>query len=108
MTWKEVNRLKVLGYEVENVLAVIDLILSLPPTSVRNECSFSIMKLAKGKRRARMNPDTLNNLLTISLMGQSIQEFNPKECIDHFLVRGLLIVLSTVGLLLRLNERLNR
>ena len=33
-----------------------------------------------------MNPDTLNNLLTISLMGQSIEEFNPKECIDHFLV----------------------
>ena len=54
-----------------------------------------------------MNPDTLNSLLTISLMGQSIEEFNPKECIDHFLVRGLLIVLSTVGLLLRLNERLN-
>jgi hypothetical protein len=38
------------------------------------------MKLAKGRRRARMNPDTLNNLLTISLMGQSIEEFNPKEC----------------------------
>jgi hypothetical protein len=68
LTWKEVNRLKVLGYEVENVLAVIDLILSLPPTSVGNECSFSIMKLAKGKRRARMNPDTLNNLLTDSIL----------------------------------------
>jgi hypothetical protein len=36
------------------------------------------MKLAKGRRRARMNPDTLNNLLTISLMGQSIEEFNLK------------------------------
>jgi hypothetical protein len=61
------------------------------------------MKLAKGKRKARMNPDTLNNLLTIRLMGQSIEEFSPKECIDHVLVRGLLMVLNTVGLLLRLN-----
>ena len=50
-----------------------------------------------------MNPDTLNNLLTIRLMGQSIEEFSPKECIDHVLVRGLLMVLNTVGLLLRLN-----
>jgi hypothetical protein len=40
---------------------------------------FLYNEVGKRKGGARMNPDTLNNLLTISLMGQSIEEFNPKE-----------------------------
>ena len=38
------------GRDVDNALKLIELILTLPPTSVRNEATFSAMKLVKTKR----------------------------------------------------------
>lgn len=53
------------------------------------------MKLAKSKRRARMNPVTLNNLLTVSLIGPSLENFDPKDSIEQFMVRGILFILNS-------------
>ena len=76
-----------LGDGFENCLALIDLLRTLPSTSVKNEISFSIMKLTKGKRRPRMNPSTVNDLMTVSLMSPPVTEFDPTKSIEHFLVR---------------------
>ena len=49
VTWKGVHA-AFKSHGVTNVLALADLVLSLPPTSVFNERSFSHMKLIKNGR----------------------------------------------------------
>lgn len=80
MTWPTVHT-QLANHGVQNVLRLLDLILCFPPTSVANECTFSAMKLCKGKRRGRMKTTTLNDLLTIQLQSKSIQEFDPDKAI---------------------------
>jgi hypothetical protein len=65
-------------HDVDNILSVLDLLQSLPPTSVKNETCFSAMKLTKGKRRGRLNNSTLDNLLSVQLQAESIEDFNPE------------------------------
>lgn len=89
LSWSMVYRLK--EYGLQNILALFDLLRTLPPTSVRNECCFSVMKLTKSKRRARMRPDTLNDLLTVSLLAPSLEEYDPTDSVEHFPVRIFLI-----------------
>jgi predicted component of type VI protein secretion system len=36
------------------------------------------MKLTKGKRRGRLNNSTLDNLLSVQLQAESIEDFNPE------------------------------
>ena len=74
------------GRDVDNALKLIELILTLPPTSVRNEATFSAMKLVKTKRRGHMNEATLNMLLLVHLETPSVQEFNPDPAIKEWLV----------------------
>ncbi|XP_053405014.1 uncharacterized protein LOC128558825 [Mercenaria mercenaria] len=74
---------------LENCLTLIDLLRTLPSTSVKNESSFSIMKLTKGKRRPRMKPSTLNDLLTVSLVSPPVSQFDPIKSIEHFLSSSL-------------------
>ncbi|KAH3727471.1 hypothetical protein DPMN_053408 [Dreissena polymorpha] len=72
----------------DDILKVIELLQSLPSTSVRNECGFSIMKLAKTKRRGRLNINSLNNLMVVNQLGQSIAEFDPRPAIENFMVNN--------------------
>lgn len=83
--WNAVNK-ALQGQGVEIALSIIDLIRTLPPTSVRNECAFSVMKLTKNKQRARLSAPRLNSLMTVSIQGASIAEFDPKPAIDTFMV----------------------
>ena len=64
----------------------INLLLSLPPTSVKNETTFSAMKLLKTKRRGRMTTNRLNDLMLVHLESPSIEEFDPKEAIQEWMV----------------------
>lgn len=73
-------------HDVHNILSVLDLLQSLPPTSVKNETCFSAMKLTKGKRRGRLNNITLDNLLSVQLQAESIVDFNPDKAIQNWLV----------------------
>lgn len=74
------------GEDVQNCLGVLDLMRSLPPTSVKNESSFSMMKLTKGIRRPRLKTSTLNDLLTVNLLTEPISQFDPDKSIEYFLV----------------------
>ena len=49
------------------------MIRTLPPTSVKNETTFSAMKLTKGKRRGRMKNSTLNDLLTVQIQSPNVE-----------------------------------
>jgi hypothetical protein len=72
--------------DLMNVINVIDILLTLPPTSVSCETSFSQMKLIKTSRRSSLHTATLNSLLTVKLTSPQIQEFNAEEAVDYWMV----------------------
>lgn len=69
-----------------NVFLLLDLVQTMSPTSVNNECLFSAMKLTKGRRRGRMKNSTLNDLMMINVQSSDIEEFNPDPAIKNWMV----------------------
>ncbi|KAH3894562.1 hypothetical protein DPMN_018720 [Dreissena polymorpha] len=64
----------------------VDLALKLvEQTSVKNETTFSAMKLIKLKRRGKMSTDTLKDLVAIHLEAPSIAQFNPDDAIMEWM-----------------------
>lgn len=68
------------------VMCIVDLLMTLPPTSVSCETCFSQMKLVKTSRRTRLQQKTLNDLLVVRLASPSMQDFDPDQAIDHWMV----------------------
>ena len=88
LSWEELY-----DEEFPLLMTIIDLLQTLPPTSVQCETTFSQMKLIKTSRRTRMRESTLNDLLTIKLSSTSVDTFDPEESINTWLVRKILIIL---------------
>ena len=61
MKWDEIN----LRYKMnhQNILKLMDLILTLPATSSEVERGFSQMKLIKTNIRSKLSTENLNNLI---------------------------------------------
>ncbi|KAH3690211.1 hypothetical protein DPMN_194973 [Dreissena polymorpha] len=70
------------GHGVDLALDMVDLILSLPPTSVFNERSFSRMKLMKTDRRCRLKSSTMSALCLVKLESAPVALFDPTSAID--------------------------
>jgi hypothetical protein len=68
------------------ILPIFDLLLSLPPTSVACETSFSQMKLIKTSRRSRLSGATLNSLMLVKLESPSVEDFDPDKIVDRWVV----------------------
>ena len=81
-SWATINRQ--FGDVVGNILAVIDLILSIPATSVEAERGFSIMKRVKTDFHNRLTSRALNDLLLIILLSPPEAEFEPEKVINHW------------------------
>ncbi|XP_060596483.1 uncharacterized protein LOC132750501 isoform X2 [Ruditapes philippinarum] len=64
----------------------MEVVLALPPTSVKCETAFSAMKLLKTKRRGRLGNRRLNDLMAIKIMSPSIEEFDPEPAIADWLM----------------------
>ncbi|KAH3798068.1 hypothetical protein DPMN_151658 [Dreissena polymorpha] len=81
MTWD-------LVFEVDfpNINLIIDLVQSLPPTSVSCETSFSQMKLTKTARRLNFKDTTLNRIMQAKLLSPDVGGFDPNPAIDYWLV----------------------
>ncbi len=60
------------------MLAVIDLLLALSPSSAEVERGFTQMKLVKTDRRNCLKGTTLNMLLGIKFLTSTIKEYDPK------------------------------
>ena len=71
---------------LSNVLGLMDLLHSLPPTSILNETSFNQMKLIKTDRRHRLSQKHLNDLMMIRLQSPSIMDFDPTTAINKWMV----------------------
>ncbi|CAG2231771.1 unnamed protein product [Mytilus edulis] len=64
---------------LDNIKLVIDALLSLPPTSVNNETTFSRTKLSKGKRRGHLKTDTLKDLIQVEIETANMIVINQEE-----------------------------
>ncbi|XP_052222721.1 zinc finger protein 862-like [Dreissena polymorpha] len=84
LTWEDVY-----DEECKNVFLIIDILLSLPRTSVSCETSFSQMKLVKTSRRVKLGQGTLDNLLQIKLVTPTISSYDPEESIDQWLTASI-------------------
>jgi len=78
--------------DLQAILIVVDLLLTLPPTSVACETLFSQMNLVKTKHRSRLTTSCLNDLLIVKLESEPVSEFSPDKAVDKWLVITLLMV----------------
>ena len=72
--------------EFPSVMKVVDLLQSLPPTSVSCETTFSRMKIIKTYLRNRISEATLNTLMTINIETLQVGEFSVDPAIDRWIV----------------------
>jgi hypothetical protein len=65
----------------ENILALIDLLLTLPSSSAICEQGFSEMKYVKSDWRSSLGNQSLNDLMRILLHSKSVRDFDPTTAI---------------------------
>ena len=83
LTWEDVNN--EFGLQFPNILSLMDLILSIPPSSADCERGFSQVKLVKNDWRSTLTNDSLNDLLMVQLETPSIEEYDPKPAIEYWI-----------------------
>lgn len=64
-----------------NVLALVDLVLSIPAASTDAERGFNHMKLIKNDWRSRLKDSNLTNLMHILLNSDLVESFNPTSAV---------------------------
>ena len=87
MKWVEINLRYTMNHQ--NILKVMDLILTLPATSSEVERGFSQMKFIKTIIRSKLSTENLNNLITIKMLAVSNDEFDQIPAIEHRNVAGV-------------------
>lgn len=86
VSWTDVNRAHKLQYP--NVLSLIDLVLTMCPSSAEAERGFSQLKLLKTKLRSKLSQGSLNDLLVTRLHTSDVNSFNPIESINLWFNHG--------------------
>lgn len=71
---------------IQDILTVMDLLRTLPATSVVNEASFNQMKMTKTNRRQRLSNKHLDDCMVIQLESTDILNFDPTEAINKWMV----------------------
>ena len=66
------------------MLSLIDLVLTIPATSVKAERGFSVMKRVKTDFRNKLANPALNDLLRIILLSPAEVGFDPLPAIQHW------------------------
>ncbi|VDI13134.1 Hypothetical predicted protein [Mytilus galloprovincialis] len=79
LTWQRVNEMHLENYG--NILAIMDLILTIPGSSSECERGFRQMKSVKTTFRSSLNEESLASQMTIRLHSPPIEKFDPKPAI---------------------------
>ncbi|XP_060563884.1 uncharacterized protein LOC132723223 [Ruditapes philippinarum] len=72
---------EIYGHQYRNILDVMDLTLTMSPSSAEAERGFSLMKVPKTKIRSTLSQGSLNDLLITKLHAPKIGDFNPSEAV---------------------------
>jgi hypothetical protein len=84
LDWMMINELY--QNQCPNVLAVFDLLLTLPAGTSECERGFWQMVIVKTKYRNRLHSTTMTMLMTIALHSDDIPDFDPYPTIHHWLI----------------------
>ena len=76
MTRAEINHQ---AKDCRNVLGLLDLLITLPATSVECERGFSSLRLIKSDWRNRLSSESLNAVMRIYLDSPAEENFNPSH-----------------------------
>ena len=85
--WVDINKQR--GEKFPNILNVMDLILSLSPSSSEAERGFSQLKLIKSNLRSRLGQSALNQCMAIKLLAPDIEAFDPLPAIYRWNSMGV-------------------
>ena len=80
LTWSVINRKYSENHQ--NILAVINLVQTLPASSAEVERGFSQLKILKSDIRSTLSEERLNDLLAVKLLSADIQNFDPMPAIE--------------------------
>lgn len=72
-----------------HILAAIDLVLSLPSSTVECERGFSQLNMIKTDWRNRLNNSTVNDVMRVLLLSPSIDLFEPTAAVNLWFEDGL-------------------
>ena len=75
---------KRMSSKCQNVLALVDLVLSLSASSAICESVFSQVKLMKSSVRNRLSAVQMSRLLTIQFHSSDVKSFEPAPAIHHW------------------------
>ena len=67
-----------------NLATLVELLLVFPVSNATVERGFSAMKRIKSDWRNRLNEETLDNLMRISIEGPPLSGFDPQVAVDFF------------------------
>ena len=87
LTWPKINRK--FKATCSNILALIDLTLTLPAHSADCERGFSHLKQIKSDWRSRLTCESLTDLMRIQLYSPAIDQFDPTDAINLWIRSGL-------------------
>ena len=102
ITWKQVN--DDLRDKCPSVVALIDMVLSLPASSAEAERGFSLMKIIKTDWRSRLTDDSVSDLMTIKFDSPDVKDFDPQPAIDVWLLKKRMLYFSDNRTRLRREE----
>ena len=81
--WSDLNQ-QLQSANLHHILAVMDLILTMAPSSAEAERGFSQLKLIKTDLRSTLGQDVLNQCLGIKMLSDDITTYDPLPAIDHW------------------------
>ncbi|XP_041360421.1 zinc finger protein 862-like [Gigantopelta aegis] len=81
-SWISIHKL--FGDVVPNIPGLMDLVLTIPATSVEAERGFIVMKRVKTDFRNRLHNRALSDLLRIILLSPAEADFQPDAAVEHW------------------------
>ncbi|XP_060584892.1 uncharacterized protein LOC132740865 [Ruditapes philippinarum] len=87
LSWKTVLQE---NCDFQQIALVIDVMLTIPSTSVKCETAFSQLKLLKTCRRSKLGTSVLNDLMIVKLQSPSIANFDPEDAIEKWLAASVM------------------
>ena len=74
---------------LQNVLVLVEVMLTVSPSRAECERQFSSMNRNKTTLRNRLANDTLQALMKINCDGPSLDDFDPEQALDKWMISGL-------------------
>ena len=73
---------------LQHILVLVQLLLTLSPSTASCERGFSCMNRVKNSQRTCLQNDILNDLMQLSANGCDVDEYSPDKAVEHWFFSG--------------------